>query len=321
MAIEVRHLRYFVTLAEELNFTRAARRLGITQQSLSHGIGQFETELGTRLVDRDSRSARLTPTGAAVLQDARQVLDDLDVLLRRARGLADQLGGTLRVGCSYDLQPLLTPLLGSLRSRQPDLTAQVTIGAQRGLLDDLRAHRLDAVVTWRRPVEDADLRMHPLLSARLLPVVRETDPLALVPPPVPRHRLHHHVLIIHPRRVAPGPYDQMIEQLALDGPVPHDRLQLVEPVLSGHQARLDALRADRDPAVLAVTLMADFAYRALDQHGTVALDVEPPMTIDIHLLRMPNAPDGTRRASSYLADLARTASSTSSTPPTRRSAS
>jgi DNA-binding transcriptional LysR family regulator len=87
--MELRHLRYFVTVAEELNFGRAARRLGITGPSLSQQIKALERDLRVRLLDRDSHTVRLTANGAALLPSARAILDQADRMRQQAIGLSN----------------------------------------------------------------------------------------------------------------------------------------------------------------------------------------------------------------------------------------
>jgi DNA-binding transcriptional LysR family regulator len=86
--VELRQLRYFLTVAEELNFGRAAERLRIAGPSLSQQIKALERDLNVRLFDRDRRSVTLTPTGAALLPDVRALVAQADELRRRATGLA-----------------------------------------------------------------------------------------------------------------------------------------------------------------------------------------------------------------------------------------
>ena len=94
--MELRQLRYFVTVAEELNFGRAAERLRIAGPSLSQQIKALERDLKVRLFDRDRRSVILTANGAALLPHARALVDQADELRRRASGLP--MSGPVRIG-------------------------------------------------------------------------------------------------------------------------------------------------------------------------------------------------------------------------------
>ncbi|MCV7208897.1 LysR family transcriptional regulator [Mycolicibacterium canariasense] len=95
--MELRQLRYFVTVAEELNFGRAAERLRIAGPSLSQQIKALERDLKVQLFDRDRRSVALTPAGAALVADARALIEQADALRRRATGLA--VSDPVRIGC------------------------------------------------------------------------------------------------------------------------------------------------------------------------------------------------------------------------------
>jgi DNA-binding transcriptional LysR family regulator len=96
--MEMRHLRYFVTLAEEKNFRRAAERLGMAQPPLSRQIRALETEVGCRLVSRTSRGVQLTPAGRAFLEQARVALASAQRAVDRARGEAPEGADRLAIG-------------------------------------------------------------------------------------------------------------------------------------------------------------------------------------------------------------------------------
>src|SRR3954451_18708853 len=83
--LEVRQLRYFVAVAEELHFGRAAERLGMAQPPLSRAIREMERQLGVRLLERTTRQVALTPAGEVMLRDARTALDAVAAAARRAR--------------------------------------------------------------------------------------------------------------------------------------------------------------------------------------------------------------------------------------------
>ena len=107
--VELRHLRYFVAVAEELHFTRAARRVHIAQQPLSAAIARLEQQLGVTLLARTTRRVELTPAGEALLEPARAALRAIDEALAAAqeagRGHAGELGVGLSSGAWYGLEP------------------------------------------------------------------------------------------------------------------------------------------------------------------------------------------------------------------------
>ncbi len=110
--IDLRQLRYFITLAETLHFGRAAAQLHVTQPPLSRQIAALEKELGVRLIDRHSRRAQLTPAGEQFLIDARAVLAGLDQARRNARAAGSGAIGQLTIGfmmhAAYGSLPVLT---------------------------------------------------------------------------------------------------------------------------------------------------------------------------------------------------------------------
>ena len=104
--IELRELRYFIAVAEELNFTRAAARLGMAQPPLSAAIGKLERKLGVRLLERTSRRVTLTPAGAVLLEQGRIAVEGVGAAIQRARRKgtqADRLTVAVKPGTSTDL--------------------------------------------------------------------------------------------------------------------------------------------------------------------------------------------------------------------------
>jgi LysR family cyn operon transcriptional activator len=107
--MELRQLRYFVTLAEELSFTRAAERMHVTQSTLSHQIKQIEDEIGQRLFDRIGKRVVITDAGEALLPNATRALREVDEGLRALTTAPDPLVGTLTIGATHTFNIELIP--------------------------------------------------------------------------------------------------------------------------------------------------------------------------------------------------------------------
>lgn len=146
MTPELRHLRCFVTLAEELSFSQAAKRLFVSQQSLSRTISALETELDVQLFERTTRAVTLTPAGEALLPEARRTLAAAQRAFDTARTSGNGASRPLRVDISSGGIETGALILRRLRRDHPDIAVeQVEIGVRRGV-EQLRAGRLDIVL-------------------------------------------------------------------------------------------------------------------------------------------------------------------------------
>ena len=180
--MELRHLRYFVLLAEELHFARAADRLGISQPPLSQQIRALEEELGVRLFDRTSRRVALTPAGTLFLPAAQRTLDEaqraIEVAHRAARGDL----GDLRVGfnASAPFVPRVATAIHDYRQRYPDVRLSLTEFGGPAPVDAIAAGTLDVgfVRASRPPVLPAALIATLLLEERLFIGMRPDHRLA-----------------------------------------------------------------------------------------------------------------------------------------------
>jgi DNA-binding transcriptional LysR family regulator len=144
VTLDLRKLDHFVMVADELNFTRAAARLHMSQQALSTSIRHLEREIGVALFDRDGRGVTLTAAGRALLADARPLLTIAEVAVSRARGVGRGEVGLLRVGRT----PAVTgeeahAALRCVRHRRPEARLDVQEVYPAGLLDRLIAGELD----------------------------------------------------------------------------------------------------------------------------------------------------------------------------------
>ncbi len=177
MTPELRQLRYFVAVADETSFTRAATGLHIAQQSLSQQITVLERTLGARLFDRDARGTRLTAVGALFLPEARAVLaraDDAVATLGRAvRGEI----GTIRLAfLTTTANYLLPPIVRAARERFPALEVHTAEAAIADLVDGLRERRFDLAFT--RPPLVEDLTSQTLMTEEVCAVLPQDHPLA-----------------------------------------------------------------------------------------------------------------------------------------------
>ena len=146
--MELRHLRYFVAVAEELHFRRAADRLHVAQPAISEQIRKLEQELGVRLFDRTPRSVALTVAGGALLEEARHVLRHAEVARQAAQNAGEHATMRLRIGYLPDSLPASVPrALRHLAASAPRVHVDLETGRSIRLIEDLRAHRLDLVVT------------------------------------------------------------------------------------------------------------------------------------------------------------------------------
>ncbi len=176
--IELRHLRYFRAVAEELHFRRAAARLHLSQPSLSHAIGQFEERLGCELVDRsDRRRIRLTNAGETMLAHVRELEDQLAFALRDVRAIAAAEVGILRIGYN-DGEPVAqnpSRLRGALRG------AAITVSFRRLPWGEeasaLRRGDVDVLLA-RLPIDETGLRKQVLFEEPLMLCVATTHPIS-----------------------------------------------------------------------------------------------------------------------------------------------
>lgn len=176
--MELRHLRYFVAVAEERHFGRAAARLHIAQPPLSQQIRRFEDELGAPLLYRTTRSVELSPAGEVLLERGREILAAVDAAIEDARRAARGEYGRLAIGftgsSTYEMLPSLA---AALRRELPG----VVLDLQGELLTPAQVTRLlDGTLDLgllRPPVRERDLIIEVLRSEPLIAVLPESHPL------------------------------------------------------------------------------------------------------------------------------------------------
>jgi LysR family hca operon transcriptional activator len=217
-AVELRHLRYFVAVAEELNFTRAAARLRTAQPSLSQQIRRLEGEVGVQLLERTNRRVQLTAAGRAFLREARELLNHADRAVQAAvRADAGQMG-TLSVGVMPAAEIQILPrILPAVASRLPDVKLSLHSVPFADTLAGLRNQSLDVSFLWA-PIEEPDLKTYEVLKQRVLVALPAGHPLARLSR-VPLERLREFPCVAPSRRAPPPLLDLIgtIQRLAGSG--------------------------------------------------------------------------------------------------------
>ena len=174
MDVDLRKLRYFLAVAEELHFGRAAERLHIAQPVLSRQIRALEGELGAELFMRDRRGTVLTPAGEQLVHDAKPLLSGADALLRRVRAAGE---GVTRFTIGFMPGITLTPVVRLLRERHPGLEVRMLRTDWHDQVDVLHNARADVGIV-RLPIDPAGLEITPLYTEPRLAMVASSHRLA-----------------------------------------------------------------------------------------------------------------------------------------------
>jgi DNA-binding transcriptional LysR family regulator len=217
--MELRHLRYFVAVADELHFRRAAERLHVAQPAISEQVRKLEAELGVRLFDRTQRSVALTDAGAAMLDEARGVLRQVETARRLALQASERSTRRLRIGYLPDALPAAFPrLLRHVAQGAPDLDLDLGAGHAQSLIDDVREQRIDAAVVCL-PAPVRGLRVTHVGEERAVAAMLDSHPAARAPE-VELASLERTRLVLLPRTVDPAFYDALVAACSQAGIIP-----------------------------------------------------------------------------------------------------
>jgi DNA-binding transcriptional LysR family regulator len=179
--VDTRQLEYFVAVAEELNFTRAARRLFAVQSTVSAGIRSLEHELGAALFERTSKRVALTSAGIALLPEAHAAIEALDRVRSSVTLTKRGIRGRLRVGIFTNLDFVDLPaLFGEFHERYPlvDLQFAASPSGSTGLADDVRRGRIDVAFMGLPPQDLVGFRVLELARSEFVAVLPQAHPLA-----------------------------------------------------------------------------------------------------------------------------------------------
>lgn len=206
--MDLRHLRYFIAVAEELHFRRAAERLQVAQPAVSEQVRKLEDDLGVRLLDRTPRVA-LTSAGEAFLIEARRVLHQADQARRAALGAGCHIDGRLRVGHLCDAVPLALPrLLAGFAAASPGVDVVLETCPSLELVERVSDQRLDAAVVCL-PAPISGLRVTPFAEERMVVALHESHPAAGADWIEP-HQLQGRPVLVMTRATNPAFFDGVI---------------------------------------------------------------------------------------------------------------
>lgn len=218
--MELRHLRYFVAIAEERHFGRAAEKVGIAQPPLSKQIQDLEQELGYPLFDRSRRPIELTAAGQALLEHARSILESLEIAVRETRRAGAGHSGRVAIGYPQSLAYSgLTGLLRAFRERSPDVAIEVRELPPADQVEALKRGDLD-IGFVRAPLHEPQLSSENIRTEKLVLALPADHRLA-IRERVALSAVSREPFVFFPRARGPGFFDLLISVCRDSGFTPH----------------------------------------------------------------------------------------------------
>lgn len=219
--MELRQLRYFMAVADELHFGRAARRLHMSQPPLSVQVARLEQEVGLPLFERSTRRVTLTPAGRRLLDRAQRILDEVEELRAEMRDHVDGNAGELTVGFVSSANYTVLPgVVQEFRSRRPNVSLSLSPLTSGEQLDRLREGKLHLGIVRDEHVSDAGVTTEVVFEERLVACLPSSHPFAARASVTPAE-IKAVPLISYPRSLMPGFIRRVEEVLAADGGAAH----------------------------------------------------------------------------------------------------
>jgi DNA-binding transcriptional LysR family regulator len=250
----LRHLAYFVAVAEELHFGRAAERLHMAQPPLSQRIRTLERKLGVGLFERSSRHVSLTPAGRVLVAEARRLLASAEELEETMRQVRDGTAGDVRAALPSDVGPrVIAGVVRRFRARRPDIRLDVRHAPTADQAELLSTGRLDVGLLFH-PLTVTGLATGPVLEKPLGVLMPADSPLTREAE-IDLGDLGDRALVLFPRETAPGPYDHVVSTCRAYGFVPSDIRHARDPqfgvglVMAGDAVALAPAATGPDAAI------------------------------------------------------------------------
>lgn len=176
--MELRQLRYFLKVAELLNFSEASKVLYVTQSTLSQQIKQLETELNTTLFERNSHEVTLTEAGQKLVEYAQKVVIDADICQQKMTDLKELLTGELNIGVTFTFSPLLTETVLKFMEHYPEVRLNIIYKTMAELMDMLQRHEVDFVLAFKPTEKNERVESYMLFNNKLVAAMSATHPFA-----------------------------------------------------------------------------------------------------------------------------------------------
>lgn len=230
--IELRHLRYFIAVADELHFGRAAERLHISQPPLSQQIQALETHIGAALFYRSNRTVRLTQAGVAFLQEARQILQRVEEASEQAARIHRGESGNLTLGLTSSAPFLrrVSRTLHRFRLTYPDVNIRIEQLNSKQQIGPLLEGKLDLGI-MRNGELPPQLAYQRILCEPLIAVVHKDNPLNELPSgELTFQHLADQPFVFFSKDVGTSLYDDILGQLRAQGITPYITQEVGEPL-------------------------------------------------------------------------------------------
>ena len=215
--MEIRQLRHFVAVANELNFTRAAEQCNITQPALTRSIASLEDELGVILLDRSKRQIQLTPMGQLFIDDARRALKYVQRATQNVQRTAQRQRLSVGLSSIHNF-PFLTTTLERFHNEHQDVDIEIKELFTQGQLEALNEGTLDVGFTFL-PIGDDNINTQIIWREPFMILLPATHQLAQLPE-VPLKALSEEPFIMTPREIHPSVHDHVLALLRGNGVEP-----------------------------------------------------------------------------------------------------
>jgi DNA-binding transcriptional LysR family regulator len=270
--IELRHLRYFIGVAEELHFGRAAARLYISQPGLSQAIARLERDLDVQLFRRTRSNVELTEAGAELLRSARRLLADLEDSLARVRVVGNGEAGLVRAGVALLAEPVAAPALEAFQQEHQGITLERSAMTSERIFGCLREGRIDAALIYELPALATveGVAWETVRRGRLAALTGSRSRLAYRDV-VTLSELSAETFLVNPRSIAPGAFEGLKLMCREFGGFDATVLQSALASTSVDDTDWGPIRDGT-----AIALLPEVTARAVRPSGVAVVPVHPP---------------------------------------------